>query len=85
MYTFQNHDTILFSLQQSVFDLLTVNLNIEPAFIRDEIALNWKYETGFVDNINAIVNEFKEARKLKVLFLIIHNFFLLLDNFFYYT
>lgn len=55
-------------MQQSVFDLMTVNLNTEPAFIRDEIALNWKYETGFVDNINAVVNEFKEARKLKVNF-----------------
>ena len=49
-----------------VFDSLTVNLNMQPMYIVDNMTINWVSEVGFVDNIQQIVTEYKEARNLHV-------------------
>ena len=47
--------------------MLTVDLRIEAAFIKENMQIKWNAETGFVDNITKIVKEFKVSRNLIVL------------------
>lgn len=52
-------------LQQRAFDLLSLNLNMEPVFVVEEMDLQWVSETPFPENIPVLIKQFKIARRLK--------------------
>lgn len=51
---------------------MTVNLKMEPSFIVNEMDLQWQSELNFCENIEKIVKEFKECRKLQPIKILIH-------------
>lgn len=53
--------------QQDIYDQTNADLNLEssyPLFKKED--LNWKYETGFLENIKSITKEFVDAKQIKV-------------------
>lgn len=51
---------------------MTLNLRMEPAFIVDELEIEWQNELNLVENMPAIINEFKSTRKLRPINIILH-------------
>ncbi|XP_028398700.1 adenylate kinase 7-like [Dendronephthya gigantea] len=51
-------------LQQTDFDMLLVNLRMDAGFVREGMNINWKSETGLIDNIEAVIKEYKQTRGL---------------------
>ncbi|KZC14378.1 Adenylate kinase 7, partial [Dufourea novaeangliae] len=60
---------LLSEVTQQAYDLMTVNLNVQPEYITDRIA--WRHDTPFRDNINAIAKEYRIARSLHPLKIIV--------------
>ena len=56
----------LLTFQSSDLDYFSVNLRIEPALIKENFNLRWVSEAGVVENINAVVEEYKKLRHLLV-------------------
>ncbi|XP_026328689.1 adenylate kinase 7-like [Hyposmocoma kahamanoa] len=52
-------------LDQRIFDLFTINLNMEPTFIVETMGLEWTSELTFGENIPALIKQFKKERGLK--------------------
>ncbi|XP_075265213.1 adenylate kinase 7-like isoform X4 [Convolutriloba macropyga] len=52
-------------LEQADFDHLLVNLRMDAVYIKESMNINWQSEAGIVENIPALVKEFKETRKLQ--------------------
>ncbi|XP_062324567.1 adenylate kinase 7-like [Osmerus eperlanus] len=52
------------ALTSSVLDYFSVNLRIEPALIKESFNLRWVSEAGIVENISAVVEEYKKLRHL---------------------
>ncbi|XP_075265197.1 adenylate kinase 7-like isoform X2 [Convolutriloba macropyga] len=50
---------------QADFDHLLVNLRMDAVYIKESMNINWQSEAGIVENIPALVKEFKETRKLQ--------------------
>ncbi|XP_076749056.1 adenylate kinase 7 [Xylocopa sonorina] len=53
---------LLPEITQRIYDLMTMNLIVEPVYIADRIS--WHLDTTFPDSINVIVKEYKTARNL---------------------
>ncbi|KAH6575069.1 hypothetical protein BASA60_005191 [Batrachochytrium salamandrivorans] len=51
------------SLSQADYDMLTVNLKIESSYVK-EMLTEWKYESGLIDALPTLIQEFKDARGL---------------------
>ena len=49
---------------QVEFDMLTVNLRMEPASVAD-MPFEWVSREGLVDNMPAVITEFKDTRNLQ--------------------
>lgn len=47
---------------------LSVNLQTESVFLKDRLNLHWDCESGIVDNILQVVEEYKQTRQLLVSF-----------------
>lgn len=45
---------------------------MEPAFIVDELEIEWQNELNLPENMAAIINEFKTIRKLRPVNVILH-------------
>lgn len=52
-------------LQQRIYDLMTLNLNMEPTFIVETMGLQWVSEATFAENVPALMKQFKKERGLK--------------------
>lgn len=52
--------------QNADMDYLSVNLRIEPIFLKETFNLHWVSEAGIIDNINRVVEEYKLLRLLRV-------------------
>lgn len=65
----QEEAFLLPEVTQQIYDLMTVNLNVEPEYIVDKIA--WHRDTPFRDIIDAIVREYRTARNLHPLRIIV--------------
>lgn len=61
----QEEALLIPELTQRDYDELTVNLRFEPGSIKD-YPLDWTAQGGLVENMAAIVQEFKTVRKLQV-------------------
>lgn len=58
----QEEAFLLPEITQQTYDLMTANLNIDPEYIVDRIA--WHLDMPFGDSIGVIVKEYKAARNL---------------------
>ncbi|CAG9785119.1 unnamed protein product [Diatraea saccharalis] len=58
--------------QQRIYDLMTVNLNMEPTFIVETMALQWTSELTFAENVPALMKQFKKERGLKPFKIIVY-------------
>ncbi|KAJ3277144.1 Adenylate kinase 7 [Terramyces sp. JEL0728] len=56
---------------QEDIDMLTVNLRLEPAFIK-ELGLEWKYESGIIESLPQFIQEYKDARGLWAVKIVMH-------------
>ena len=53
-------------VQQDHFDMLLVNLRMDSTFVKESMNIKWVSETGIVENMTAVVKDFKETRGLLV-------------------
>ncbi|XP_006839574.1 PREDICTED: adenylate kinase 7 [Chrysochloris asiatica] len=51
-------------LTQECLDHLLVNLRMEAVFVKENFNIRWAAQTGFVENINNILKEYKQSRGL---------------------
>ncbi|XP_054386466.2 adenylate kinase 7 isoform X5 [Pongo abelii] len=51
-------------LTQDCLDHLLVNLRMEALFVKENFNIRWAAQTGFVENINNILKEYKQSRGL---------------------
>ncbi|XP_021034783.1 adenylate kinase 7 isoform X2 [Mus caroli] len=51
-------------LTQEYLDHLLVNLRMEALFVKENFNIRWVAQTGFVENINNILKEYKQSRGL---------------------
>jgi len=56
----------LFFLKQIDFDMLTIDLRMDAPFAKENLNVKWHCESGFVDNIQKLIKEYKTARNLVV-------------------
>ena len=54
------------ALQQSDFDMLLVNLRMDAVNVKENMRINWVSEAGIMENIAAIIKEYKDTRNLHV-------------------
>lgn len=54
-------------IKQADFDMITLDIRMDAAFIKENMVVKWTSETGFVENIQKLVKEFKTARNLIVI------------------
>ncbi|NXT12831.1 KAD7 kinase, partial [Prunella fulvescens] len=59
-------------LTQMQLDMLFVNLQMEPIYLRDNFNIKWFAETGLIENIAQVIVEYKQARGLLPLKVFIH-------------
>ncbi|KAJ3027297.1 UNVERIFIED_CONTAM: Adenylate kinase 7 [Siphonaria sp. JEL0065] len=59
------------NLPQSDFDMLLVNLRLEPGHVKD-MSFEWKYEQGMIEHLPNLIQEYKDARGLSPLKIIVH-------------
>ncbi|XP_030638984.1 adenylate kinase 7 isoform X2 [Chanos chanos] len=59
-------------LTQTDIDSLFVNLRFEAAFLKDNFNIHWVSETGIVENIQQVVEEFRHTRGLLPIRIFIH-------------
>ncbi|XP_030023448.2 adenylate kinase 7 [Manduca sexta] len=52
-------------IDQRIYDLMTLNLNMEPTFIVETMALQWTSELTFAENVPSLMKQFKKERALK--------------------
>jgi hypothetical protein len=46
--------------------MLTLDLRMEAAYVKENMQIKWHCETGFVDNAPKVIKEFKISRNLTV-------------------
>lgn len=46
---------------------MLVNLRMEALFVKENFNIRWVAQTGFVENINSILKEYKQSRGLLVI------------------
>ncbi|XP_049340519.1 adenylate kinase 7a isoform X2 [Astyanax mexicanus] len=51
-------------VKKSHLDHLSLNLRIEQVLLRDTFDLRWVCESGIIDNISSVVEEYKQTRRL---------------------
>jgi adenylate kinase len=68
----QNEALLDKQLKQEHFDMLLVNLRMDGVFVKENMHIKWTSEMGIVENIMAIVKEFKETRGLQPMRVFIH-------------
>ncbi|XP_065728123.1 adenylate kinase 7 isoform X4 [Phocoena phocoena] len=51
-------------LTQEDIDHLLVNLRMETLFVKENFNIRWFAQAGFVENINSILKEYKQSRRL---------------------
>lgn len=53
-------------MQQDQFDMLLVNLRMDSTFVKESMNIKWVSETGIVENMTAVVKDYKQTRGLLV-------------------
>ncbi|KAJ3183943.1 Adenylate kinase 7 [Gaertneriomyces sp. JEL0708] len=58
-------------LSQADYDMLLVNLRLEPGHVKN-MSFEWRFEAGLVENIPQVIQEYKYARGLTPLRIVLH-------------
>ncbi|TPX33306.1 adenylate kinase [Synchytrium microbalum] len=58
-------------VSQADFDMLLANVRLEPARVR-EMSFEWVSEAGLVENVHQLVDEYRDARGLHPLKVVVH-------------
>ncbi|KYM83836.1 Putative adenylate kinase 7 [Atta colombica] len=61
-YVSKKEALLLPEVSQQIYDQMTVDLNIDPVYIIDQI--HWYFEMPFIDVVDIVINEYKTARNL---------------------
>ncbi|XP_046849860.1 adenylate kinase 7-like [Xenia sp. Carnegie-2017] len=64
-YVSKEEALLIKDLQQTDFDMLLVNLRMDAGYVREGMRINWKGETGLIDSIESVIQEYKETRGLQ--------------------
>ncbi|XP_034824612.2 uncharacterized protein yrt [Maniola hyperantus] len=59
-------------IDQRIFDLMTLNLYMEPTFIVETMALQWVSELTFAENVPDLIKQFKKEQGLKAFKVIVY-------------
>lgn len=59
-------------LTQKYYDRITLNLKMEPSYIVNDLGYTFKSDLNFAENINRIAQEYKDARKLRPIRILLH-------------
>ncbi|KAJ1558562.1 Adenylate kinase 7, partial [Nowakowskiella sp. JEL0078] len=59
------------NIPQSHYDMLLVNLRLEPGHVKD-MSFEWRSESGLIENISQLIQEYKDARGLSPLKIVVH-------------
>ncbi|XP_049866241.1 adenylate kinase 7-like [Pectinophora gossypiella] len=59
-------------IDQRIFDLMTLNLNMEPTFITETMGLQWTSELTFAENVPVLMKQYRKERGLKPFKIIIY-------------
>ncbi len=54
-------------ISQSDFDMLSLDLRMDAAYVKENMQIKWQSETGFVENIAKLVKEYKQSRNFVVI------------------
>ncbi len=46
--------------------MISIDLRMDSAYIKDNMQIKWNSETGFVDNAQKLIKEYKASRNLIV-------------------
>lgn len=46
--------------------MITIDLRMDAAYIKENMSIKWTCDTGFVENIQKLVKEYKTTRNLIV-------------------
>ncbi|XP_044264906.1 adenylate kinase 7-like [Tribolium madens] len=60
------------NMTQTIFERCTVNLNMEPVFLVENLQLEWQSELTIAENMLQVVREFTAKRNLRPVKIIIH-------------
>ncbi|RZB40591.1 adenylate kinase 7, partial [Asbolus verrucosus] len=60
------------NMTQTIFERCTINLNMEPVFLVENLQIEWQSEMNLPENMNQIVNEFKKRRNLRPVKIVLH-------------
>ena len=64
-YVSKEEALLIKDLQQTDFDMLLVNLRMDAGYVREGMNIHWKGEMGLIDNIETVVQEYKQSRGLQ--------------------
>lgn len=53
--------------KQEDFNMITIDLKMDAAFIKENMQIKWVAENGLVENITRLVKEYKASRNLVVM------------------
>lgn len=56
----------MFSFQPEELDYLSINLRLDAFIIKDSFSLRWMSIAGMVENMESIVEEYRDTRQLFV-------------------
>lgn len=48
--------------------MITLDLKMDAAYIKENMQIKWTSETGFVENVQKLIKEYKASRNLIVKF-----------------
>ena len=57
---------MLYTFQQNDFDMLLVNLRMDAVNVKENMRISWASEAGLVENVSAVIKEYKDTRNLHV-------------------
>ncbi|KAJ8732098.1 hypothetical protein PYW08_014828 [Mythimna loreyi] len=59
-------------IDQRIYDLITLNLHMEPTFIVETMPIQWVSELTFAENVPTLMKQFKKERGLKPFKIVIY-------------
>ena len=57
---------MLYTFQQNDFDMLLVNLRMDAVNVKENMRISWASEAGLVENVSAVIKEYKDTGNLHV-------------------
>jgi hypothetical protein len=47
--------------------MISIDIRMDSAYIKDNMQIKWNSETGFIDNVQKLIKEYKASRNLIVI------------------